>query len=156
MEENKQVVAEWKATNQERLTEIKSFNPELYSAINLALNYLNKSLTGEELPKEVEEVKVQPAQQEGFWRIMTEKELMDKYGTIEKAAYDIGWNAKGEMDWMYGMPVKDLIKDDLTEEQIGNQLKDENDVIETDPLKDKNNKLWFVFRGFICISITSK
>lgn len=145
MEENKQVVAEWKATNQERLTEIKSFNPELYSAINLALNYLNKSLTGEELPKEVEEVKVQPTQQEGFWRIMTEKELINKYGTIEKAAYDIGWNAKGEMDWMYGMPVKDLIKDDLTEEQIEYELKD---VIETDPLKDKNNKSWFIFRGF--------
>ena len=146
MEENKQVVVEWKATNQERLSEIKSFNPELYSAINLALNYLNKSLTGEELPQEIEEVKVQPTQQEGFWRIMTEKELMDKYGSIEKAAYDIGWEAKGEMDWMFGIPVKDLIKDDLTEEQIEYELK--SNVIETDPSKDKNNKSWFVFLGF--------
>lgn len=146
MEENKQVVAEWKATNQERLSEIKSFNPELYSAINLALNYLNKSLTGEELPQEVEEVEVQPTSQNGFWRIMTKQELIDKYGTVEKASFDIGWNKQGEMDWMLGMPVKDLIKDDLTEERIEYEMT--ANVLETDPSKDKNNKSWFVFRGF--------
>jgi hypothetical protein len=55
MEENKQVVAEWKALNQPRLQEIKSANPELYSAVNLALQYLNQKLGGEELPAEVEE-----------------------------------------------------------------------------------------------------
>jgi hypothetical protein len=55
MEENKQVVAEWKALNQPRLKEIKSANPELYSAVNLALQYLNQKLGGEELPAEVEE-----------------------------------------------------------------------------------------------------
>jgi hypothetical protein len=38
-----QVVAEWKAVNEPRLKEIKSANPDLYSAINLALNYLNKN-----------------------------------------------------------------------------------------------------------------
>ena len=56
MEENKQVVAEWKALNQPRLQEIKKANPELYSAVNLALQYLNSKLGGEELPEEVEEV----------------------------------------------------------------------------------------------------
>lgn len=56
MEENKQVVAEWKALNQPRLQEIKKVNPELYSAVNLALQYLNQKLGGEELPAEVEEV----------------------------------------------------------------------------------------------------
>jgi hypothetical protein len=55
MEENKQVVAEWKALNQPRLKEIKSVNPELYAAVNLALQYLNQKLGGEELPEEVEE-----------------------------------------------------------------------------------------------------
>lgn len=50
-----QVVAEWKAVNEPRLKEIKSANPDLYSAINLALNYLNKKLGGDELPIEVEE-----------------------------------------------------------------------------------------------------
>ena len=54
MEENKQVVAEWKALNQPRLQEIKKANPELYSAVNLALQYLNQKLGGEELPAEVE------------------------------------------------------------------------------------------------------
>lgn len=54
MEENKQVVAEWKALNQPRLQEIKKANPELYSAVNLALQYLNQKLGGEELPEEVE------------------------------------------------------------------------------------------------------
>jgi hypothetical protein len=39
MEENKQVVAEWKQQNQDRLKEIKTFNPDLYSAINMALSY---------------------------------------------------------------------------------------------------------------------
>lgn len=61
MEENKQVVAEWKALNQPRLQEIKKANPELYSAVNLALQYLNQKLGGEELPDEVElpeEIKV--------------------------------------------------------------------------------------------------
>jgi hypothetical protein len=65
MEENKQVVAEWKALNQPRLQEIKSANPELYSAVNLALQYLNQKLGGEELPAEVEEevvVKTTPMQ----------------------------------------------------------------------------------------------
>lgn len=60
MEENKQVVAEWKQQNQDRLKEIKTFNPDLYSAINMALSYLNKTLTGEELPVEVEETIVEP------------------------------------------------------------------------------------------------
>jgi hypothetical protein len=55
MEENKQVVAEWKALNQPRLQEIKSANPELYSAVNLALQYLNQKLGGDELPEEVEQ-----------------------------------------------------------------------------------------------------
>jgi hypothetical protein len=50
------------------------------------------------------------------------------------------------MDWMLGMPVKDLIKDDLTEEQIEYEMN--ANVLETDPSKDKNNKLWFVFRDF--------
>lgn len=54
MEENKQVVAEWKALNQPRLQEIKKANPDLYSAVNLALQYLNTKLGGEELPAEVE------------------------------------------------------------------------------------------------------
>jgi hypothetical protein len=62
MEENKQVVAEWKQQNQDRLKEIKTFNPDLYSAINMALSYLNKTLTGEELPVEVEEKIVEPQQ----------------------------------------------------------------------------------------------
>jgi hypothetical protein len=64
MEENKQVVAEWKQQNQDRLKEIKTFNPDLYSAINMALSYLNKTLTGEELPVEVEveETIVEPQQ----------------------------------------------------------------------------------------------
>ena len=56
MEENKQVVAEWKALNQPRLQEIKKANPDLYSAVNLALQYLNQKLGGEELPAEIEEV----------------------------------------------------------------------------------------------------
>ena len=147
MEENKQVVVEWKATNQERLTEIKSFNPELYSAINLALNYLNKSLTGEELPQEVEEVKVQPAKQEGFWRVITEKEFKDKYSNVKDVD---GWNTNGGMDWMFGISVKDLIKDDLTEEEIGYKIKDGSDFsLETNPSKDKNNKSWFIFPEFI-------
>jgi hypothetical protein len=64
MEENKQVVAEWKQQNQDRLKEIKTFNPDLYSAINMALSYLNKTLTGEELPVEVEETIVEPQQQQ--------------------------------------------------------------------------------------------
>ena len=69
MEENKQVVAEWKQQNQDRLSEIKTFNPDLYSAINMALSYLNKTLTGEELPVEelpveVEETIIQPQQQQ--------------------------------------------------------------------------------------------
>jgi hypothetical protein len=66
MEENKQVVAEWKQQNQDRLKEIKTFNPDLYSAINMALSYLNKTLTGEELPVEVEveETIIQPQQQQ--------------------------------------------------------------------------------------------
>jgi hypothetical protein len=51
-----QVVAEWKAVNEPRLKEIKSANPDLYSAINLALNYLNKKLGGDELPVEVDEL----------------------------------------------------------------------------------------------------
>jgi len=51
-----QVVAEWKAVNEPRLKEIKSANPDLYSAINLALNFLNKKLGGDELPVEIEEV----------------------------------------------------------------------------------------------------
>jgi hypothetical protein len=55
MEENKQVVAEWKALNQPRLQEIKSANPDLYSAVNLALQYLNQKLGGDELPEEVEQ-----------------------------------------------------------------------------------------------------
>lgn len=55
MEENKQVVAEWKALNQPRLQEIKKANPDLYSAVNLALQYLNTKLGGEELPAEIEE-----------------------------------------------------------------------------------------------------
>lgn len=62
MEENKQVVAEWKQQNQDRLKEIKTFNPDLYSAINMALSYLNKTLTGEELPVEVEETIIEPQQ----------------------------------------------------------------------------------------------
>ena len=64
MEENKQVVAEWKQQNQDRLKEIKTFNPDLYSAINMALSYLNKTLTGEELPVEVEETIVEPQQKQ--------------------------------------------------------------------------------------------
>jgi hypothetical protein len=62
MEENKQVVATWRQENKARLSEIKTFNPDLYSAINMALNYLNKTLTGEELPVEVEEEIVEPQQ----------------------------------------------------------------------------------------------
>jgi hypothetical protein len=64
MEENKQVVADWKQQNQDRLKEIKIFNPELYSAVNMALSYLNKTLTGEELPVEVEESIVEKPSQE--------------------------------------------------------------------------------------------
>lgn len=144
MEENKQVVAEWKATNQERLSEIKSFNPELYSAINLALNYLNKSLTGEELPQEVEEVEIQPAlQKEPFWRIMTEQEMVDKYGNINDVP---GWNSIGRMDWMFGMPIKDLIESNLTEKEIETAIKD---GIETDPSKDKTNISWTIFPDFV-------
>lgn len=56
MEENKQVVAEWKALNQPRLQEIKKANPDLYLAVNLALQYLNQKLGGEELPAEIEVV----------------------------------------------------------------------------------------------------
>lgn len=56
MEENKQVVAEWKALNKPRLQEIKKANPDLYSAVNLALQYLNQKLGGEELPQEIEEI----------------------------------------------------------------------------------------------------
>jgi len=73
MEENKQVVAEWKQQNQDRLKEIKTFNPDLYSAINMALSYLNKTLTGEELPVEVEETIVKPQPQELSLEDATEK-----------------------------------------------------------------------------------
>lgn len=142
MEENKQVVAEWKATNQQRLSEIKSFNPELYSAINLALNYLNKSLTGEELLQEVEEVEVlTETPQKGFWRIMTEQEMVDKYGSINNIPK---WNSKGKMDWIFGMPIKELIQDDLTEEQIGNKFRDNISIL-TDEKKDPNGRSWYIF-----------
>jgi len=83
-----QVVAEWKAVNEPRLKEIKSANPELYSAINLALNYLNKKLTGEELPAEVEEVKevevieTKPIE-ESAWRFKTKDEIIAEYGKVE-------------------------------------------------------------------------
>lgn len=50
-------IADWKAQNSQRLGEIRSFNPDLYSAINGALSYLNKKYGGEEL---VEETIVEP------------------------------------------------------------------------------------------------
>jgi hypothetical protein len=85
MEENKQVVAEWKQQNQDRLKEIKTFNPDLYSAINMALSYLNKTLTGEELPVEVEveETVIEPQQSQelSIEDIASKYKLSDFYDT---------------------------------------------------------------------------
>ena len=47
-----QTIADWKAQNSQRLGEIKSFNPDLYTAINGALSYLNKKYGGEEIVEE--------------------------------------------------------------------------------------------------------
>jgi hypothetical protein len=120
MEENKQVVAEWKATNQERLSEIKSFNPELYSAINLALNYLNKSLTGEELIQEVEEVEAEPVEQQTLeenWRFKTleeiQKEGLGFAGLSEKTISQYTGKPLSDLDLKY--PV------DLTIKKIKNR-----------------------------------
>ena len=52
-----QTIAEWKAQNAPRLDEIKNFNPDLYTAINGALSYLNKKYGGEEI---IEETIVEP------------------------------------------------------------------------------------------------
>jgi hypothetical protein len=47
-----QTIADWKAQNSQRLGEIKSFNPDLFTAINGALSYLNKKYGGEEIGEE--------------------------------------------------------------------------------------------------------
>jgi hypothetical protein len=52
-----QTIADWKAQNSQRLGEIKSFNPDLFTAINGALSYLNKKYGGEEI---IEETIVEP------------------------------------------------------------------------------------------------
>jgi len=100
-----QVVAEWKAVNEPRLKEIKSANPDLYSAINLALNYLNKKLTGEELPKDIEEEVVIETQTEPIetfqtqelvedYRFMSAQEIEDKFfgGIAQNDVHGIGVN----------------------------------------------------------------
>ena len=100
-----QVVAEWKAVNEPRLKEIKSANPDLYSAINLALNYLNKKLTGEELPKDIEEEVVIETQTEPIetfqtqelvedYRLMSAQEIEDKFfgGIAQNDVHGIGVN----------------------------------------------------------------
>jgi hypothetical protein len=153
-----QVVAEWKAINEPRLKEIKSANPDLYSAINLALNYLNKKLTGEELPAEVEEeveeevevVETQPSG-EGFWRIMTEQELIDKYGSINKTPR---FNYSGKMNWLLGKRVKDLIIDDLSEDAIGKSLKKGKNII-SNPSLDPERSEWLLFNDFIVFDTSS-
>lgn len=142
-----QVVAEWKAVNEPRLKEIKSANPDLYSAINLALNYLNKKLTGEELPVEVEEevevVETQPTS-EGFWRVMTEKELIDKYGSIGKVP-----SYNSYMNWMFGKRVKDLIVSDLSEDEIGEKLNSGVSIYTKEELDPDGRGEWQLFNDFV-------
>jgi len=122
-----QVVAEWKAVNEPRLKEIKSANPDLYSAINLALNYLNKKLTGEELPAEVEEevevIETQPtlSSQEEDYIAFTEDEIIAYEKMKPENVHGLDWSFYNTL--IAGKKVSELTKDENDFKKQINEIK---------------------------------
>ena len=79
-------------SNKQRLTEVNASNPQLYSAISMALDYLNKQYFGGttelkvDIPQPTPVTPVQITQTDSVDRIFTKEEL-------EKLAMDNVWTA---------------------------------------------------------------
>lgn len=147
MEENKQVVAEWKALNQPRLQEIKKINPDLYSAVNLALQYLNQKLGGEDLPEEVE--LVEEIKEENISNPLTLDELnkttiylstSDMREEFQKILFDLG--GKWDIDYITKSQPNEtkIMPDTLPYYSVDNngrlQFDNSMDIFETYGYKD--------------------
>ena len=139
---NSQLLSDLLTYNKESIDNMMANAPDIYTAFLSVVDTIKKEYNLEDVQPTT------PAEPigEGFWRVMTEQELIDKYGSVGNVP---AFNSEGKMNWMFGKRVKDLIKDDLSEDEIGEKLNSGASIYTKDELDPDGRGEWALYNDFV-------